>query len=283
MHCPVRRETPGSAGQTVEVLHKHLRVGFAQHESKFILLTNELFTNEKVPGTNCATNPLPEDNTRITFPTGKTQADVDAFVSSAVESFAVFMRLNGGASQCDFASGVDSTGAAVCNALGSSAQHGRQVFDQIGCNLCHTESFTTQPSNIGGLSNRLFQPFSDFGLHHMGATLADGVTQGAAGPDMFRTAPLWGLGQRFFFLHDGRASNLLDAIAAHHSDPSICFDTADNQSFTVKFPLTTGATVAFSPSASTHSCGSEANGVVANFNNASVSDKQDLLNFLRSL
>jgi CxxC motif-containing protein (DUF1111 family) len=246
-------------------------------------VTNELFGNEKVPGSNCATNQLPEDNTRISFQAGSTPPDVDAFVSSAVESFAVFMRLNGAPAQCDFASTVDSTGAAVCNALGTSAQNGRQVFDKVGCNLCHTESFTTQPSNIGGLSNRLFQPFSDFGLHHMGATLADGVTQGGAGPDMFRTAPLWGLGQRFFFLHDGRASNLLDAIAAHQSDASICFDTTDNQSFTVKFPLTTGATVAFSPSATTHSCGSEANAVVTNFNNLSVSNKQDLLNFLRSL
>ncbi len=246
-------------------------------------MTNELFTNEKVPGTNCATNPLPEDNTRITFPTGKTPADVDALVVSAVESFAVFMRINGAAGQCDFASGVDSTGAAVCNALGTSAQHGRQVFDQVGCSLCHTESFTTQPSNIGGLSNRLFQPFSDFGLHHMGATLADGVTQGNAGPDMFRTSPLWGLGQRFFFLHDGRANNLLDAIADHHSDSTICFDTSATQSFTIKFPLTTGATAAFSPSATTHSCGSEANGVIANFNNLPAASKQDLLNFLRSL
>jgi len=246
-------------------------------------MTNELFTNEKVPGTNCATNQLPEDNTRITFPTGQTAADVDAFVSSAVENFAVFMRLNGAAGQCDFSSGVDSTGAAVCKPLGTSAQHGLQVFNHVGCNLCHTASFTTEPSNIGGLSNRLFQPFSDFGLHHMGATLADGVTQGAAGPDMFRTAPLWGLGQRFFFLHDGRASTLLQAITAHQSDATICFDTADNQSFTVKFPLTTGATKPFSPATSTHSCGSEANGVITNFNNLSPSDKQDLLNFLRSL
>jgi CxxC motif-containing protein (DUF1111 family) len=81
----------------------------------------------------------------------------------------------------------------------------------------------------------------------MGAGLADGVTQGRAGPREFRTAPLWGLGQRIFFLHDGRTSDLLVAIRTHQSD------------------------------------GSEANGVVNNFNALSESQRQDLLNFLRSL
>jgi CxxC motif-containing protein (DUF1111 family) len=81
----------------------------------------------------------------------------------------------------------------------------------------------------------------------MGVGLADGVSQGQAGPREFRTAPLWGLGQRLFFLHDGRTSDLIMAIRAHRS--------------------------AFS----------EANGVVANFNMLSEKSKQDLLNFLRSL
>jgi hypothetical protein len=51
----------------------------------------------------------------------------------------------------------------------------------------------------------------------MGKGLADGITQGAAGPDEFRTAPLWGIGQRIFFLHDARTSNLVEAIRAHKS------------------------------------------------------------------
>jgi CxxC motif-containing protein (DUF1111 family) len=89
--------------------------------------------------------------------------------------------------------------------------------------------------------------FSDFMVHHMGAGLADGVTQGSAGPDEFRTAPLWGLGQRVFFLHDGRTSDLLEAIRAHHSP------------------------------------GSEANAVITRFHGLTEPQKQDLLNFLRSL
>jgi CxxC motif-containing protein (DUF1111 family) len=97
------------------------------------------------------------------------------------------------------------------------------------------------------MSNVPYHPYSDFALHHMGWGLADGINQGGAGPDQFRTAPLWGVGQRLFFLHDGRTSDLLQAIQAHASN------------------------------------GSEANGVVRQFNNLRPSQVQDLLNFLRSL
>jgi CxxC motif-containing protein (DUF1111 family) len=81
----------------------------------------------------------------------------------------------------------------------------------------------------------------------MGKDLEDGITQGGAGPDEFRTAPLWGAGQRIFFLHDGRTTNLLDAIKAHKSQ------------------------------------GSEANKVIDHFNGLHTREKQDILNFLRSL
>jgi CxxC motif-containing protein (DUF1111 family) len=89
--------------------------------------------------------------------------------------------------------------------------------------------------------------FSDLLVHHMGSGLADGITQGGAGPDEFRTAPLWGVGQRVFFLHDGRTSNLVEAIEAHRSKDS------------------------------------EANKVIDLFNRLKDREKQDLINFLRSL
>jgi CxxC motif-containing protein (DUF1111 family) len=81
----------------------------------------------------------------------------------------------------------------------------------------------------------------------MGNGLADGISQGAATGSEFRTAPLWGLGQRIFFLHDGRSDDLKDAIRQHSST------------------------------------GSEANAVISRFNNLSEFQKQDLFNFLRSL
>jgi CxxC motif-containing protein (DUF1111 family) len=131
----------------------------------------------------------------------------------------------------------------------SSLQSGSQLFSSIGCATCHNPmTGTTQPSNFGpALSNQPVRAFSDIELHHMGTGLADNVSQGGAGGDQFRTAPLWGLGQRIFLLHDGRTTNLVQAILAHASD------------------------------------GSEASGVVQNFQNLSPSQQQELLNFLRSL
>jgi CxxC motif-containing protein (DUF1111 family) len=252
-------------------------------------ITNEIFNNEKVPGLSCALNGRPEDKTHVVFSNGLTQPDTTNFVSSDIENFSIFMRINGAPSQCAFNSGTNPDGSPKCIALDDptnpqtpNIQRGKTLFGLpenggIGCALCHANSaFLTDPSDVPGLSNRLFTPFSDFALHHMGATLADGVSQGQSGPDEFRTAPLWGVGQRLFFLHDGRAGNLLQAIAAHHSNPSICFDTNSTQSFTVNG-------VAFSPAASTHSCGSEANHAVDQFNTLTAADKLNLLKYLRSL
>ena len=87
----------------------------------------------------------------------------------------------------------------------------------------------------------------------MGPELADDINQGGAGPDEFRTSPLWGLGQRIFFLHDGRTSDLLEAIQAHASQ-------GDG-----RYPA------------------SEANQVIAQFNRLPELDKQNILNFLRGL
>ena len=117
------------------------------------------------------------------------------------------------------------------------------------------------------MSNVTYHPYSDFAIHHMGPNLADGITQGQAGPDQFRTAPLWGLGQRLFFLHDGRTSDLLQAIEAHGC---VAAGLEPNS-----LPST--------PSPTNQNCGSEAKVVIQNFNSLGSSRQQDLLNFLRSL
>ncbi len=77
---------------------------------------------------------------------------------------------------------------------------------------------TTGQSSVAALSNIQANLYSDILLHHMGPNLADNVSQGVAGGDEFRTAPLWGLGQRIFFLHDGRTSDLVQAIQYHFSN-----------------------------------------------------------------
>ena len=60
----------------------------------------------------------------------------------------------------------------------------------------------TSDSDLPGLAHQQANLFSDLLVRHMGTGLADGIQQGNAGPDEFRSAPLWGLGQRIFFLHD---------------------------------------------------------------------------------
>ena len=202
-------------------------------------VSNELFPNERSAVPGCVFNPTPEDSTHFT--TGSAND-----VSSDVVNFALFMRLSA---------------PPAATTASPSELNGQALFGTIGCALCHSPSLTTAQSPFTGMSYATYQPFSDFALHHMGANLADGVNQGAAGPDEFRTAPLWGVGQRLFFLHDGRTSDLLQAIQAHFS-PSHCFDSA------------------FSPN---QVCGSEANAVVGKFNALKASQKQDILNFLRSL
>ncbi len=91
------------------------------------------------------------------------------------------------------------------------------------------------------------------------------------------------IGQRLFFLHDGRTTDLVQAIQAHSSNALICVATAATQTFTVTFPLNGNSTASFLPSSATASCGSEANAVIASYNKLSSTDQQNLLNFLRSL
>jgi CxxC motif-containing protein (DUF1111 family) len=150
-----------------------------------------------------------------------------------------------------------------------SAKRGEQLFGTgpdnpgVGCVVCHTATMVTPPkSETEALQSLTVHPFSDLLIHHMGKNLADDITQGAATGDMFRTAPLWGVGQRIFFLHDGRTNDLLQAIQAHHSAAQDCDD--DDH-----------AKPCYGPS--------EANTVIKRFNGLSAADKQAILDFLRSL
>jgi len=192
-------------------------------------ITNELFQTEREDSADCQFTTVPNDVT-------DTDATTPTEVISGIERFAFFMRFLDAPQPSP-----DSPGGAP------SIANGRQKFADIGCALCHTPSFTTGNSTVAALNGKPVNLFSDLLVHDMGIGLADGVSQGEAGPREFRSAPLWGLGQRIFFLHDGRTADLLRAIQQHASP------------------------------------GSEANAVVLNFNNLRESDKQDLINFLRSL
>jgi CxxC motif-containing protein (DUF1111 family) len=204
-------------------------------------VSNENFTNERgaIPG--CVFNTTPEDRTS------------DTGESSDIVSSAIFMRLS-----------APPTPAAPS----PSAQRGSALFDSVGCALCHSRTLRTTASPFTGMSNLTYHPYSDFALHRMGSTLADGVKQGAAEGDEFRTAPLWGIGQRLFFLHDGRTSDLGAAIEAHASPGKPCATQEPNSHAVWSRPAP---------------CASEANAVINAYNSLSPAQQTDLLAFLRSL
>jgi len=184
-------------------------------------ISNQLFPQERDETPGCIFTPTPNDTLNFTTTpstTGSSSGISNPAVISDIEAFA-------------------------------------NLFAKVGCVHCHTPSFTTGAMIASGsatspsaaLSNQTANLFSDLLVHHMGEGLADGITQGGAGPDEFRTAPLWGVGQRVFFLHDGRTSNLVEAIRAHQSH------------------------------------GSEANKVIEHFNKLTVQEQQEIIDFLRSL
>ncbi len=202
-------------------------------------ISNELFPQERDETPGCLFNATPEDTLNFTTTPTPSPA-VNIAVISAIEAFANFMRM--------LAPPVPAPAT-------PATEKGRATFAKIGCAHCHTPSFTTGKMIASGsstvpsaaLSNQTANLFSDLLVHHMGEGLADGITQGGAGPDEFRTAPLWGVGQRVFFLHDGRANNLVEAIRAHKSR------------------------------------GSEANKVIEYFDKLSSVEQQEIIDFLRSL
>jgi CxxC motif-containing protein (DUF1111 family) len=224
-------------------------------------VSNEAFPNERSAVQGCVFNPTPEDSTPLTNPTNGSTTGTASEMSSDVVNFAIFARLL-----------APPTPAP----LSASARNGQSLFASVGCTNCHSPSLTTAASPFTGMSNVTYHPYSDFALHHMGGQLADGISQGAAIADEFRTAPLWGLGQRLFFLHDGRTSDLVQAILAHANGGQDQVTLQDYEQFNVNG-------VWFQPFVQSQTPGSEANSVVANFEALSTSQQNDLVNFLRSL
>lgn len=227
--------------------NKSLEVFAGEAYNVEIGVTNELFPTEREQDPSCALNPLPEDQTDFT-------AATPVAGMSDIQAFSAFMRWLAPPAPAQSTPGPPPPPGnggppppQQQPPQNPSVANGQQVFAQVGCALCHTPVLTTGTATSAALSHQPVALFSDLLLHHMGAGLADGITQGLAGGDEFRSAPLWGLGQRIYLLHDGRTTDLMQAISAHASQ------------------------------------GSEAAGVVSAFQSLPAQAVQDLLNFLRSL
>ena len=207
------------------------RFGWKAQNKSLVIFSGEAYNVEQ--GVNNTVFPQERDETPGCVYTGSLEDRIsDAGEFDDIPLFAAFMR---------FLDAPDR------GRIDFSVLQGASSFNSVGCNLCHTPSLETGPSSVRALANKTVALFSDVAVHNMGTGLADGISQGIAGGNEFRTAPLWGLGKRIFLLHDGRTTNLLEAIA-QHSQP-----------------------------------GSEANAVIAQFNALTPTQKQNVLNFLRSL
>jgi CxxC motif-containing protein (DUF1111 family) len=193
-------------------------------------VTSEAFPNERDDTQGCRFNATPEDSTNLA-------------VSEPTNSPGVGFLLG----RRQFRGLHAPAGRANSGRSDQYLGPGSNQFINIGCGRCHIPQHTTGQSPFGGQSQVTISPLSDFALHNMGTGLQDQVNQGAANGQQFRTAPLWGVGQRVFFLHGGRTNNLVTAIQAHAS------------------------------------AGSEANQVINNFNLLSPSDRQAIIVYLRSL
>jgi CxxC motif-containing protein (DUF1111 family) len=224
-------------------------------------ITNELFPNERdeepIPLPEaCKLNATPEDDTRLGLlgepPPAPARSSAEQFMAIAGDlvKFELFMRmLAPPQAACDLAKPAGCTENIV---------RGSAVFDAIYCSACHVRQLKIGESSIAAITQQQYANlYSDLLLHKMGSCapnadhtqkcLADGIAQGQAQGDEFRTAPLWGVGQRVFFLHDGRTNNLPTAILAHRGP------------------------------------GSEANAVIQLYERLPDTSKQDLIDFLRSL
>jgi CxxC motif-containing protein (DUF1111 family) len=207
-------------------------------ESTQMGISNEMFPTEldqTMPG--CLLNPIPEDPTNYAF---QVRTNTPYYFLANAERDADFIRF------------LAAPVPGACPGGTGSCSNGRTQFDAVGCSLCHTSTFKTPAGSIQSMGHWSINIFSDLVLHHMGSCLADGIVQGFAQGDMWRTPPLWNVGQRYFFMHDGRTMDIVQAIESH-SCP------ANGQ-----YPA------------------SEANAVIQNFNSLSPKNQQDLVNFLRS-
>ncbi len=201
-------------------------------------ITNELFPDER--GEGGVQDPIPCRQV-VTAPqdTVHYEETNPLKVSDDVNNFANFMRFLAPPTP------VSSYGS-VTNAQITA---GEAAFNKAGCAACHIKSMTTGNHATAALRGKTANLFSDLLVHDVGT--GDGISQGGANGSQFRSAPLWGVGQRLFFLHDGRTGDLVEAINKHAGEA-----TQVIQNF---------------------------NGIIMNPNSLTAIERQNLVYFLRSL
>jgi CxxC motif-containing protein (DUF1111 family) len=186
------------------------RFGWKSQQASLLSFTADAYLNE----VGITSRLLPEENTSM----GRSVANFDKVADiedsdNDIDNIARFMRATKAPSR-------DQSLAAT-----PDAQQGGQLFNQIGCAICHVPSIATAPPGTmlnGGtyrvpeaLGNKIIHPYSDFLLHNVGT--GDGIVQngGKETANKMRTPPLWGFRTRNRFMHDGQSLTPEEAIRRH--------------------------------------------------------------------
>jgi CxxC motif-containing protein (DUF1111 family) len=214
------------------------RFGWKDQHGSLLSFTADAYVNEM----GITSRLKPTDMTTVCKSKSDPEDTPDELGMANIDHFAQFMR------------GTKAPPRDTVLAATADAQAGQQVFENIGCSICHVETIATAPAGTavnGGmftvpdaLGNKVIHPFSDFLLHDVGT--GDGIVQ--AGPQdtasKLRTVPLWGLRMKARYMHDLGSMTLEDAIRRHSG---------------------------------------EAKFVERRFRNATAAEKQQLITFLKSL
>ncbi len=130
------------------------------------------------------------------------------------------------------------------NVKNETVLRGKQIFMDAKCGSCHTPTFNTAVNvAFPAMSNQRIQPYTDLLLHDMGAGLADNRPDFLADGNEWRTPPLWGLGLSetvnypAYYLHDGRAHTVMEAIMWHGGEAQFSTDYVKNLSVTDRAAL----------------------------------------------
>jgi len=213
------------------------RFGWKNQHASLVSFSADAYLNEMG-----ITSPLqPTDNTSngAVVTDGVADPENDG---EDVEAFARFMRATKAPPR-------DAALAATPDAVAGS-----NLFNAVGCAVCHVRNITTAPPGTvinqgaftvpAALGNKVIHPFGDFLLHNVGT--GDGVVQngGQGTRNMVRTAPLWGMRSRDRLMHDGESLTRNEAILRH---------------------------------------GGQATGAVNNYQSLSTTQKNQLITFLNSL
>ena len=207
------------------------RFGWKNQHASLLSFAADAYLNEQ----GVTTRLLSTDTTTVCKTTTDPEDQPDSFGMADIDHFATFMRAT-------MAPPIDAVAAATPDAVA-----GKQLFNQIGCNICHVTSITTSPAGTAinqgafvvppALGSKTIHPYSDFLLHNVGT--GDGIVQNgpADTANKMRTAPLWGSRMRERLMHDGESLTRNDAILRHGGEATFVTNNYRNLTINQKNQL----------------------------------------------